>query len=133
VAFAVEGVGVAVNSAVLLSPTVPEIGVIETAVTVVATVELLPPHDDRIKTPATARIAKNPRRTLFFNREPPIRRLRLLFESTTTLLVTVSTLNGVGRVLRLHESQSTIPHDEQKGSKFIVALKSFWRTSCHPA
>jgi hypothetical protein len=97
-------VGTAVNSAVPLSPTVPDAGVMLIAVTVTFPPEPLPPpHAANARMPATANIAMNPPWTLFFNREPP-KSQRLLFESTTTLLLTISTLTGMGRVLRSHES-----------------------------
>jgi hypothetical protein len=95
----------AVKSAVPLSPTLAVVGVIVTEVTVTAPpLELpLPPQADNAAMLAIVKIAKKPSRTLFFNREPPLRPL-LLFESTNTLLVTVSSPTGMGKVLRLHES-----------------------------
>jgi hypothetical protein len=77
----------AVKSVVALSPTLTVVGVIEMELTVTAALELPPPpQDDTLRTPAIARIAKNPPPTLDFNGEPPIRRLPVLLESTTTLL-----------------------------------------------
>jgi hypothetical protein len=78
----------AVKSVVTFNPTLTVVGVIEMELTVTAPLELPlpPPQDDKPRMPAIARIAKNPPRILDFNGEPSIRRLRVLFESTTTLL-----------------------------------------------